>query len=99
MQNGEDEIKAEDRRGADRRKHSHFSFADNDQRVQNSLKFRDIWIEAFFIQSLLWAFSTLLRKEHRDRYAEHIKEKILRNYAGRGLAGVYPSAAMSPPKN
>jgi len=53
------------------------------------LKFREIWIEGFFIQSLLWAFSTLLKKEHRDRYAEHIKEKILKNYAAEDFDAIY----------
>jgi len=99
MQNGEDETKAGNPERAGHRKHSHFSFADNDQRVQNSLKFRAIWIEAFFIQSLLWAFSTLLKKGHRERYAEHIKEKILKNYAARSFAAIYLSATASPPEN
>jgi hypothetical protein len=40
-------------------------FASNDMRIENSLKFIPMWLEAFLIMSIAWTFQPLLKAPAR----------------------------------
>jgi hypothetical protein len=62
-----------------KRKFSYVKFAENEGRMFSALKYRELWIESFFIQSLVWAFATLFKEEQRNNFLDHIKSKIFSN--------------------
>lgn len=45
--------------------------------MHNALKYRELWMESFFIQSLILAFATLFEEGQRVRFLNDIKSKIL----------------------
>lgn len=45
-------------------------------RIENSLKFIPMWLEAFTIMSLAWTFQPLLKEKARKELAERIEAKI-----------------------
>lgn len=51
-------------------------FISNETRFENSLKFTPIWLEAFIITSIVWAFGGLFKEEARKRLDQKLKEKI-----------------------
>lgn len=59
---------------------SYFTFAENDARMTNAIKFRERWLECFFIQSLIWAFGTILKENHRKEFIKFITKSILKNF-------------------
>lgn len=50
-------------------------FSSNDSRIENSLKFLPLWIEAFIITSLTLSFGPILNKQARNRLSERVKAK------------------------
>lgn len=50
-------------------------FSSNDSRIENSLKFLPLWIEAFIITSLALSFGPILNKSARTRLSEKLKVK------------------------
>lgn len=44
------------------RKQSFYKFAESDARMQHALRNRERWIECFFIQSLVWAYASILKE-------------------------------------
>lgn len=49
----------------------------------NSLRGRDQWIEAFFVQSLIWAFATLFKDKTRRKFIDHVQRKVIKNLINR----------------
>lgn len=47
----------------------------NDSRIENSLKFLPLWIEAFIITALTLSFGPVLNKSARNRLSEKLKVK------------------------
>jgi hypothetical protein len=48
--------------------------------MTNAIKFRERWLECFFIQSLIWAFGTILKENHRKEFIKFITKSILKNF-------------------
>ena len=55
----------------------------SEDRLRKALRYREAWFEAFFLQALMLAFSSLLKQEFRARFAEHIKAKLQRCELGK----------------
>ena len=51
-------------------------FASNDMRIENSLKFIPMWLEAFTIMSIAWTFQPILKEPARKELAAKIEAKI-----------------------
>lgn len=43
-----------------------------EMRIENSLKFIPMWLEAFIIMALAWTFQPLLKEKSRKEMAERI---------------------------
>lgn len=87
---------------ANKRQHSFFRFATCPQRFVNSLAHRELWLESFFLQSLVWSMSTLLREEQRALFVDFLKEKISKNLAAdeSAMKGVTsPGSAGAAPRD
>jgi hypothetical protein len=55
------------------------SFVDIESRYQNSVRYKNIWIEAFFIFSLVWSFGYILKPHMLKEFNRLIKRKIVGN--------------------
>jgi len=51
-------------------------FLSNDNRVENSLKFLVMWLEAFLITSLTGTFGPIFSTEAKNRLAEKLKTRM-----------------------
>ena len=60
-------------------KASYFAFAESDERMRLALLFRDRWLECFFIQSMVWAFGSLLKDDLKKKLLKHLYKKVMRN--------------------
>jgi hypothetical protein len=70
-------------------KKSYFGFVDNNKRTPNSIKFREIWFENFFIQSLIWTFNNLFVKDVQRRFINMVNDKVYKNNSSKGFHETY----------
>ena len=61
------------------KKPSLVSFADIESRYLNSINFKNLWIEAFFIFSMVWGFGCVLKPHVLKEFNRIIKKKITGN--------------------
>lgn len=54
---------------------AHNDFTTNDTRVENSLKFLPLWIEAFILVAINMTFGPIMDKKARDRLSDQLKVK------------------------
>ena len=55
------------------------SFADIESRYLNSINYKNLWIEAFFVFSLVWSFGYMLKPHLLKDFNRIIKKKIIGN--------------------
>lgn len=60
-----------------KRESSFFRFADDAERTRSAIRHREQWLECFFIQSLVQAFCTLFKEEHRPAFLDFITQKVM----------------------
>lgn len=51
------------------------SFAESQVRLENALKYTALWLEAFLLYSLVWAFQPVLSEQGRKRLDDALREK------------------------
>lgn len=62
------------------------SFADSESRFLNSINYKNFWVEAFFIFSLVWTFGYILKPHVLKEFNRIIKRKITGNIDEIGTA-------------
>ena len=53
-----------------------FQFLDSEQSFEESIRHKDLWIDAFFLKSLIWSFGSCLNEEGRKAFNEFIKHTM-----------------------
>jgi len=61
--------------GEDSKRLPYCDFLSNETRLENSLKYLPIWIEAFIITSITMTFGQILNRVARKRLADGVKER------------------------
>ena len=50
-----------------------YRWAEEDNLFEDSLKYKKLWIDSFFVYALVWAFGSLLTLESKNEFDKYIK--------------------------